>query len=121
MSSSLFCFLTSIVSADQLPTSGDPDIDRIRAEVRATPTTADNYQKRALLLFVWLGSLQQQSADTHSFFDVDKAYYRLQGNVVHGRGAAKEEAIQNICKVVDDGYQGAGGDLPHLEGGGAHL
>ncbi len=97
--------LTSIVSADQLATSGDPDIDRVRAEVRVTPTTVDNYQKRALLLFVWLGSLQQQGADTHSLFDVDEAYYRLQGDVVKGRGAAKEEALQKICKVVDDGYE----------------
>ena len=85
--------------------SGSPDIDSMRAEIKESPTTADNYQKRALLLFIWLGSAQQQSADTHPFFDIDKAYYQLQGKVVHGRGSAKEKAIQSICKVVDDGYK----------------
>ena len=92
--------LPSVVSAAQLPTSGDGDIDRVRAEVRVTPTTAEHYQRRALLLFTWLGSLQQQSADTHPFFDVDKNYYELERKTINGRGAAKEEAIRSICKVV---------------------
>ena len=56
-------------------------------------------------MFLWLGSLQQQCADTHPFFDIDKAYYELQWKSVHGRGQAKEEAIQHMCPVVDDGYQ----------------
>lgn len=98
-------FLTSFVSADPFPSSGDPDIDRTRADVRTSGTTADTYQKRALLLFVWLGSLQQQSADTHPFFDTDKAYYELERKTIQGGPAAKEEAIQNICKVVDEGFQ----------------
>ncbi len=85
--------------------SGSSDIDRMRAEVKESLTTADTYQKRALLLFVWLGSVQQQSANTHPFFDIDKAYYQLQEKVVHGRGPAKEDAIRSICRVVDDGYK----------------
>jgi outer membrane protein assembly factor BamB len=85
--------------------SGSPDLDRIRAEVKESPTTADNYRNRSLLLFVWLGSLQQQCADTHPFFDIDKAYYQLQEKVVHGCGPANEDAIRSICKVVDDGYK----------------
>ncbi|TWU38290.1 outer membrane protein assembly factor BamB family protein [Novipirellula artificiosorum] len=98
-------FLPSVVSAVQLPTSGDRDIDRVRAEVCVTPTTAENYQRRALLLFTWLGSLQQQSADTHPFFDVDKKYYELERKTIHGRGAAKQEAVQSICKTVDEGFE----------------
>jgi len=85
--------------------SGSDDIDRIRAEVKESLTTADNYRKRALLLFIWLGSVQQQSADTHPFFDIDKAYYQLQARVVHGRGQAKDKATRSICRVVDDGYK----------------
>jgi len=37
--------------------------------------------------------------------DIDKAYYQLQGKVVHGHGQAKEKATRSICKVVDDGYK----------------
>ncbi|MHC4433496.1 MAG: outer membrane protein assembly factor BamB family protein [Planctomycetota bacterium] len=91
--------------AAEFYSSGSPDIDRVRAEVKASRTTADNYQERALLLIIWLGSVQQQGADTHPFFDVDKAYYDLHWKVYHGAGQAKEEAIRSICKVVDEGYQ----------------
>ncbi len=92
------------ISAKFYP-SGSDDIDRMRAEVKESLTTADNYRKRALLLLIWLGSVQQQSADTHPFFDIDKAYYQLQGKVVHGRGQAKDKATRSICRVVDDGYK----------------
>jgi len=85
--------------------SGSPDIDRLRAEVSASPTTPDNVQQRAQLMFVWLGSLQQQCADTRPFFDIDQAYYGLQGKTLHGRGPAQREAIQQMCTVADDGYE----------------
>ena len=49
--------------------------------------------------------MQQQSADTHPFFDIDKAYYELERKTIHGRGTAKEKALQRICKVVDEGFQ----------------
>lgn len=92
-------------SSAKFYSSGSDDIDRMRAEVKESPTTADNYRKRALLLIAWLGSIQQQSANTHPFFDIDKAYYQLQEKVIHGRGLAKEKATRSICKVVDDGYK----------------
>ncbi|MFC1760646.1 PQQ-binding-like beta-propeller repeat protein [Planctomycetota bacterium] len=85
--------------------SGSLDIDHVRADVKASPTTAENYRERSLLLFVWLGSLQQQGADTHPFFDVDKAYYQLENRIVHGKGAAKEKALQDMGKTIDEGYQ----------------
>ncbi len=84
--------------------SGNPDIDLARKEVKVAPTTPENYCERALLLFIWLGSLQQQSADTHPFFDIDKAYYQLQGKIFNGSGPEKEKAIERICQVVDNGY-----------------
>ena len=92
-------------NAAEFYSSGSPDIDRMRAEVKESRTTADNYQERALLLITWLGCVQQQGADTHPFFDVDKAYYDLHWKVFHGAGQAKEEAVRSICKVVDEGYQ----------------
>jgi len=103
------CFATEFYS------SGSPDIDRMRAEVKASPTTAENYRERSLLLFVWLSSLQQQGADTHPFFDVDKAYAQLQDKIVRGKGAAKEKALQEMGKVIDKGYQVMEGILQNLK------
>ncbi len=85
--------------------SGSVEIDKVRKEIAEHPTDTSNYRQRRDLLFNWLGSVQQQCADTHSFFDIDKAYYQLEGKIVYGRGPAKEEAIRSICKVVDDGYK----------------
>jgi len=104
----LFLILTTLAhlcGGAEFHSSGSLDIDRMRVAVKESPTTADNYRKRALLLFVWLGSVQQQGADTHSLFEVDQAYYQLEGVLVGGDGPAKEEAVQSICRVVDDGYK----------------
>ena len=43
--------------------SGSEEIDAVRKEVKTTPTTPDNYRYRSLMLYVWLGSIQQQGAD----------------------------------------------------------
>ena len=70
-------------------TSGDADIDRVREVVRNAPTTAENYRERSLLMFLWLAALQQQGADTHPFFDIDKTILstRERGARPAGRGA----------------------------------
>ncbi len=90
--------------AAQFRSSGDHNIDRVRAEVRSAPTTREDYEQRALLLFVWLGSLQQQCADTHAFFEIDKSYYELEQKVAFSKGEAKDQAIGEISKVVDEGF-----------------
>jgi len=78
------------------PTSHDADIDRVRMAIKTVPTTAETYRKRSVLMFLWLASLQQQGADTHPFFDIDKKYYRLENAVLsqqgtaRGRGAARD-------------------------------
>ncbi|NDV61563.1 PQQ-binding-like beta-propeller repeat protein [Puniceicoccales bacterium CK1056] len=84
--------------------SGSEDIDTMRKEIVADPTTAGNYRERSVLLFVWLGSLQQQGADTHSFFDTDKAYYALETQIVRGAGLVRERALGKVGGVVDEGY-----------------
>ena len=97
--------LISTPSAAQLPTSGSADIDRVRAEVRTSPTTAANYRQRSLLLITWIGSLQQQSADTHPLFDFDDQFNLQQNRVLRGQGEVKAKALEEIGKVIDEGYR----------------
>jgi outer membrane protein assembly factor BamB len=101
----IMMMLTQLALGAEFYSSGSADIDRVRAEVNISPTTAGNYRERSLLLFMWLGSLQQQGADTHAFFDVDKAYYGLEGRIVRGKGEAKAKALQQMGGVIDEGFQ----------------
>lgn len=68
-------------------TSHDADIDHVRAEIKIAPTTAETYRERSLLMFLWLAALQQQGADTHPFFDIDKKYYQLEDAVLNKQGS----------------------------------
>jgi len=101
----IMSLLAQLCSGAGFYSSGSADIDRVRKEVKVFPTTPENYQERSLLMFVWLGSLQQQCADTHPFFDIDKAYYTLEKRIVHSRGAAQSKAVQEMCAVVDKGFR----------------
>ena len=78
------------------PTSHDADIDRARDDVRTAPTTTETHRERSLLMFLWLAALQQQGADTHPFFDIDKSYHQLEGAVLNRQGVAREEALREI-------------------------
>ena len=84
--------------------SGSPDVDRYREEVKASPTTPDNYQKRVLFLNIWLTIAQQRGADTHSLFDSDSVYFRGEFKLVHARETAKDEILQQMCNAIDEGY-----------------
>ncbi|MGA0853433.1 MAG: PQQ-binding-like beta-propeller repeat protein [Luteolibacter sp.] len=100
----LFLFKTSAIHAAEVPTSHDPDIDAVRKEVRNSPTTADNYRKRSLLMFLWLSALQQQGADTHTFFDADKLYYQSENAVLGSQGEAREDALRQMARAIDAGF-----------------
>jgi outer membrane protein assembly factor BamB len=86
------------------PPSHDPDIDRARGEVLAAPTTAETCRERSLLMFLWLAALQQQGADTHPFFDIDKRYYQLENAILNQHGAAREEALREMGRTIDEGF-----------------
>ena len=77
---------------------------RAGRKCETTPTTADNYRERSLLMFLWLAALQQQGADTHPFFDIDKKYYQLENAVLSRQGAAREEALREMGKTIDAGF-----------------
>lgn len=101
---SLLAILLAIGSleAEEFRSSGSPDIDAAR---RTAPTTAENYRERSLLMFLWLSTLQQQGADTHPFFDTDNRYYRSENAVLGRQGEAREEALREMGKTVDAGFE----------------
>ncbi|MCP4312094.1 MAG: PQQ-binding-like beta-propeller repeat protein [Bacteroidetes bacterium] len=82
-------------------TSGDPDIDRVRRAVKHQPTTESDYRERVLMLYMWMGSLQQQGAATRPFFDLDSRYYQLQSDVNRQQGGPLRESLKQMCLTVD--------------------
>jgi len=86
-------------------TSGDADIDQLRLEVQEEKTSEANYQERVLMLYTWLGALQQQGADTRSYFDLDTRYYELEPRVNKQSGSNYQEALKQICQTIDEGLK----------------
>jgi len=86
-------------------TSGDPDIDQLRFEIKQNKTTEANYRERVLMLYMWMGSLQQQGANTRPYFDLDRKYYELESRVNNQTGDKYQEAMQQMCQTVDDGFK----------------
>ncbi len=84
---------------------GDADIDKVRVEVKEQKTTEANFRERVLMLYMWMGALQQQGADTRSFFDLDSRYYELEPEVNNLKGSKYQEAVKQMCKTVDEGFE----------------
>lgn len=85
--------------------SGSTDIDKVRIEVKAQKTTEADYKERVLMLYMWMGALQQQGANTFPYFDLDSRYYKLQDQVNNQEGEKYQEAIKQMCQTVDDGFK----------------
>lgn len=86
-------------------TSGDLVIDQARQQVVAAHTDESNYQRRALLLYNWLGALQQQGADTRSFFEIDRAYYREEAEVARAPSDThRKSLVAQLAHTIDSGY-----------------
>ena len=95
-----------VSSTDQSPfyTSGSADIDALRHEVKVSPTSDDNYRRRAILLYMWLSALQQQGADTRPFTSVDKRYYGLEGQIAtaaESEAADKNTLLAEMAALID--------------------
>ena len=84
--------------------SGDADIDEVRIEVKNKKTTEENFRERQLMLYMWLGALQQQGANTYSLFDIDKRYYELEPKVKDPKAKGYQQALMKICRVIDEGF-----------------
>ena len=61
--------------------SGDADIDKLRVEIKTQKTTEANYKERTKILYMWMGALQQQGANTFPFFDLDYRYRTLETEI----------------------------------------
>ena len=114
---------TLSLSAQKI-TSGDADIDKVRLEVKKEKTTAANFRERQLMLYMWLGALQQQGANTVSFYDLDSKYYQLERvinqspdffDMSTGHEKSKsiaddkqsrefKEAMAQMCETIDKGF-----------------
>jgi len=93
---------TLVLSAQDYK-SGDADIDKLRIELKEQHTTESNYRERVLMLYMWMGALQQQGADTRSFFDLDSKYYQLEPEVNNQKGSNYQQALKQMCQTVDRG------------------
>ena len=89
----------------QIYSSGDADIDKIRVEVKEHNTTEADYRERVLMLYMWMGTLQQQGANTFPYFDLDSKYYELESKVNNQTGNNRLEAIKQICQTIDAGFE----------------
>ena len=119
-----FMLSTLGLSAQNYP-SGDADIDKIRVEVKNNKTSPTNFRERQLMLYMWLGALQQQGANTVSFYDIDKKYYQLervvnksisffemktghekQKSIADDKQSREyKEAMNQMCQTIDEGFE----------------
>jgi hypothetical protein len=98
--------LRGVVCADAaFHSSGSADIDAARRAVAVSPTDVTNHRERCLLLYLWLGALQQQGADTRPFVGVDTQYYRLEPQVNRLADGQSSPPLKQMCELVDRGYQ----------------
>ena len=100
-----FIWMNTQCICGQMVPSGDDEIDRMRAEVVAEKTSEKNFRERHLLLYMWMGALQQQGADTRSFFELDKSYYRLEPLVNRHSQSDDQDVLGQMCRTIDEGYQ----------------
>lgn len=112
------------LSAQDYP-SGDADIDELRVELLKQKTNEDNYKERTKLLYMWMGALQQQGANTFPFFDLDHRYRTLETKInntpdfvqwktKHSEAESEDdyqkssqyiEAVAQICQTIDEGFE----------------
>ncbi|TFG89453.1 MAG: hypothetical protein E4H16_03625, partial [Candidatus Atribacteria bacterium] len=97
-------FTTLSLSAQEYP-SGDADVDKVRVEVQQQKTSEENYRERVLMLYMWMGALQNQGANTRPYYDLDTKYYSLETKVNNQKGSNYQEALNQMCRTVDEGYK----------------
>jgi hypothetical protein len=49
---------TSALS-QEFVSSGDKEIDAIRKSIKTDPTTGENFRERSVMMYMWLGAMQQ--------------------------------------------------------------
>ena len=97
--------MKSATDASIFYSSGSADIDAMRREVTASPTNADNYRRRILLLYMWLSALQQQGADARPLMDMDSRYHPIEAQVAEGSDDDRERLMPELTALVDEGFR----------------
>lgn len=99
----------SALAGTDHPSSGDPEIDAIRAKVRQTDTDADNFRRRGFMMKQWLVALQQQGANVEEYLPVDSAMRRIvPWNMLDRQGYKpqySEKQMKRLCDLIDRGYR----------------
>jgi outer membrane protein assembly factor BamB len=105
----LFSLITILINTFVLSAqenkSGDADIDKVRMEAKSKKTTEENFRERHLMLYMWMGALQQQGADTRSLFDMDTKYYQLEPKVNNQKSNQYQESLKQMCQTIDEGFE----------------
>lgn len=102
-------FMSWQATATAFPTSGDPDIDRVRREARTSPTDQSNFKLRGFLMKQWLMALQQQGASAADYLPIDEGMRRIvHWNTLFQDGRPQQfsaEQLAQLCRLIDDGYR----------------
>lgn len=97
--------LCNVLGAHDLPyTSGSARIDSVRRTLRTIPTTLENYRERTVLMYLWVGILQQRGADLRPFYDTDQAYYALEPQLNRSQGEQQSALLTQMAQVLEQGY-----------------
>ena len=84
---------------------GSEDIDRVRKDIDHLPTDGKTFRERSILMYLWMGALQQQGADLRPFYDVDKVYWPLEATVNSSEGEELRKVHGLMGKLIDRGYK----------------
>lgn len=85
--------------------SGDSEIDGVRKEITVHPTDVTNFRRRTVLLYDWVGALQQQGASLISFYTTDLNYYRLESKLLQSVGQDLLKTQKEMFALIDNGFK----------------
>lgn len=92
-----------------LHSTGNPEIDRLRREVKAAPTTAETLHLRGYMLKQWVCILQQIGMNVEAYLPVDQRFQRqyvANGQTTGGRPQLFTPAeLKAATETVDEGYR----------------
>ena len=88
--------------------SGDAELDQIRQEVKATPTSRETFKLRAIRMKLWAVTLQQLGVHLPDYVAVDNRLNSITrwNNLWSGNQPQvfTDEQMSKLGKIIDDGY-----------------
>ncbi len=90
-------------------TSGDAELDEMRAQVQRISTDASTFKERAFLMKLWMCALNQQGADVREYLAIDRGLTSIvYWNTLFQGGRPQEFSetqMASLSATVDQGYQ----------------